>query len=176
MRFNMPAQIGKRAAHADKIIDHDVLSFWLNCAVELGLSRQTRETIRTRVRNNIHLNHATVHVPVQPLRQFIGKHFGYGIHPVLLISVGTHQDGLMPSQQRGKRVCLQQIKRIAHQIIRSDRIARFGRPIMRMLFNAGFTGVYQHVRKISPRCPWWFHAPNSITTHLTNFLPDTYHV
>jgi len=91
--FNVTAQIGQCSAHSDEIIHHDVIRAHLNSAIKFRLARKARKTICPGVGNDIHLYHAAIHLPSKPLRQFVGKYFRYGIHPVLLISVSANQDG-----------------------------------------------------------------------------------
>jgi len=175
MRFDVSAQIGKCPAHAHEVVHHDVFRSGLNRTVEFRLSRKTRKAICSGMGNDIHLNHAAINSPVQPLRQLVGKNFGNGVYPVLFVSVRTDQNGMMSPQQRGKSVNLQWVERITHQNVRSNRIARFRRPIVRVLFNSGLAGVYQHVREIFPRSSWRFHAANSITCKQTIFPQGTCH-
>jgi len=176
VRFDVTAQVGECSAHTDEIVRHDVLRPALNCTVEFCLARKPRKAVCASMGNDIHLNHAAIHFPTKTQRQRVGKNLRYGVHPVLFVGVRTDQNRLMSGQQRGECINLHQIERVTHQIIRSNRIAGFCCPIMRVLFNGGLAGVYQHVREIFPRHSWRFHAANSITSKQMTFQQGICHV
>lgn len=170
MRFDVTTQVGKRSTHADEIIHQDIFRTGLDGPVKFWLARKPREAIRSGVGNDVHLHDPAIHFPSQTPCQFVGEYFRNRIYPVFFISVSADQNGAMSGQQLGKSVSLRGIECAAYQKVGGSRIARFGLPVKRVLLNGGFAGVYQHVRKISPRHPWRFHAADFTTAVATFFL------
>lgn len=163
MRLDVATQVRQRAAHADKIIHHDVFRTGLDGAVELRLSRQSRKTIGTRVGDDVDLNHATIHFPAQSCSQRIGERLGNGIDTVPLVSMGANQDGVMSGKHCGESFNLRGINHSAHQQVGGNGIACFCMDIERMPLDPRFLGMDQDIGKIAPRAARRLHRSDGST-------------
>ena len=150
-RLDKASQIGKRTAHAYKIVHQYVIAPSLHRPVKSRLACQTPETIGSRVGDNIDLHDAFVGWPAKHLPQPIRKNLGDRIDTFSLQCVGTDQRRFDTTGDTLQRQRAFQVESIKHQSGCSIVIARLGCKVGRVLLDCRLTGMNQHIGKVTPR-------------------------
>ena len=95
----MTAQVRQRAAHADEIVDHDVICASGHRAVEGWLPRQPGKPVGAGMRNHIGLYHAAIDQPAKSFCHHVGQNFGNRIHALTLVGMRADEHGLCVANQ-----------------------------------------------------------------------------
>lgn len=166
LRFNMAAQVGQRATHADEVIHHHVACTRSDRAVESGLSREAGETIGPGMGHDVRLHDAAVHRPSEHLPQPVGQYFWNGVDAFSLIRMRTDERWLPVASHVPQVAGQARIKNTVHQFQRSPGITAFCSHIGDMLLHGGFARVNQHIGKIIPRTAGWVHGRDASSRSL----------
>lgn len=95
LRLDMASKVRQRTAHADEIVDLDVIGASRHCAIETRLSRQAGEPVGAGMCHDVGLNHTVVDLPAEFLGDYIRQHLGNRIHPLAFVGMGADQYGMV---------------------------------------------------------------------------------
>ncbi len=157
-RFNIALQVRQCTAHANKVVDHNVLLPGLNLSGESGLSCQSRKTVGARMPDEIGLNDPAIHRPTKRPTEFVRKNLRNGIDAFALEGMRADQgcSPIIKQALQGHHFSRTQCRLYQHH--RRHTIAGLGRWIGGMLLDGRFSRMNQHIGEIMPRRSWWMHA------------------